>query len=136
MILIRDIDWYETDRDEAEILRCEDPFIHIIHNGERQIEETYLIRELIKGRRFVRRDGTRYIIGLSQKVAEVLKTPMEAWDNATATLDECHARNAQMRSKLHECDLAIDELQVWQIDVVTAPWWRRLLWVFTGVPRA
>lgn len=78
-----------------------------------------MAREIVRGRRFCRPDGTEVLIVLSEQAADVLGLQYEAWRELEQRA-EAHYRRA--------CTLD------WELrKIKKAGFWTRLKWVLTGV---
>lgn len=122
MIIIKNIDFIETDRDPYEILSTTIPYqpIHVVSNdGPETIDHT-ILRELIRGRRFRRpSDRKDMIIGVSEQAQDIIGIQYEAWDR----LDEECQKWSDRCSYLTNENKAIKETGLWN----------RIKFVFTGI---
>jgi hypothetical protein len=127
MIVVTDIQYYEVMGDEHAIYRAP---------GGRpcrtRTPEGYswklpeVIREDIKGRRFIRGDK-EIIVGLSDEVADVFHMQKAAWDYMESTITGLSQLQA---GTAHRLSLATDKLE----SLGSASWRQRLKWLFTGIP--
>ena len=123
MLIIKNIEFIETDRDPYEILSHQMSSYQAIEvmtdKGKDFIGGTEL-RELIRGRRFVRpSDGLDIMIGVSKQAQNVIGIQYEAWEN----MEESHnlaidkaTHTANKLAKLKKSNL-----------------WKRIKFVFTGI---
>ena len=81
MIVIKRIDFIETDQDPFEILSSTAPnhYVPVLENNEPEMISAYALTELIQGTRFRRPDGTNIIIGMSKQASDVIGIQYEAW---------------------------------------------------------
>ena len=83
MILIDKIEFINIDADQIELAHYKEPdypFLVGTEHGE-DIKTASVIRELVKGRRFRRSDGTDVVIGHSKDTGDILGLSYEAFDN-------------------------------------------------------
>jgi len=122
VLLIKNIEFIETDRDPYEIINLKSPYeaVEVLSNRGREVVSVNEIRELIRGRRFVRpSDNKDIIVGCSKKAEDVIGIQYEAWD----TLEkDCQAWSAKT-SKL------ISEIS----DIKKSGLFKRIKFVFTGI---
>ena len=121
MLLIKNIEFYETDRDPVQIIRQSGSYeaIQVISDRGGCVVPLSEVRELVYGRRFVRpSDGTDLVVGVSQQAQDVLGLQYEAWQNMSDALDTCQAASA-IKSREIE-------------DAKKATLWTRIKWVFNG----
>lgn len=70
MIVIKNIDFFETDMDPVEVYdNCVDP------------TQAEFCVELIKGRKFTRPDGEKVVVAASKQAQDVLGLLYEAWED-------------------------------------------------------
>ena len=91
-----------------------------------RICDAVITSEQVHGRRFTRRDGTEVYLGTSQAVADLIGIQFECWEYQAAENDRLQLR---VTSEWRRCKDLTAQLN----PIKQAPWWRRLLWVFTGV---
>ena len=122
MIVIKHIDFYQTAND-LNTIRCYE------HRENRWNELAFdacknnvnIKTELIKGRIFIRPDGTELIIGCSKQAADVIGIQYEAWDN----LQQEHLKAARARDDAYAHIRELSE----------ASFLTRLKWLFIGIQR-
>ena len=119
MIVIKNVEIFEVDRNPIEILSTTLPHQHVFPcSGDPVSVEVF--RELIRGRRFVRpSDGTDIVVGMSIQAEDVIGLQYEAWDEINNSLN-------YFRSSLAKSDSEIMRLK-------SARFWERFRWLFTGV---
>ncbi len=92
MILIKNIEFYETNQDPIEIVSHMMPYeaIEALSDKGDVVVPISEIRELIKGQRFRRSDGVDIIVGLTKQAQDILGLQYEAWDNMQKELEITH----------------------------------------------
>lgn len=127
MIVIKNIEFLEVDRDFWEIHHYERDHILVRENGAEAMAPVEVIRELIQGYRFMRPDGTEIYVGMSRQVADVIGIQYESWDNMQRELADSESRADRYAD---ECDMLTDLV----CDLVEANRRRlinRVKWYFT-----
>ncbi|MCP4408813.1 MAG: hypothetical protein GY807_13830 [Gammaproteobacteria bacterium] len=82
--------------------------------------------ETVRGRRYIRPDGTEIVIGMTEQAQDVIGIQYEAWENLQGMCDANRAesdRLVRVISKLQERFEAAECATVWD----------RIRWVFQGV---
>ena len=122
MIIITDLKFIQVDRDPYELVSLTGPYegIEVLsERGDTVVSATEL-RELIRGRRFVRpSDMTDVVIGLDKDTQDLLGLQYEAWENLQKQSDSyARAYNDTLDTlgKMKKANLL-----------------QRIKWVFTGV---
>ena len=122
MIIIKHIEFIETDRDPFEIIRQNMPYVGIpvITDEGEDIVECSLISELIKGRRFRRpSDNKDIVIGVSKQAQDVIGIQYEAW--ATEFKLRC-----SLEDRLSDSNRMLNYINNSSV-------FERFKWLFTGV---
>lgn len=79
MILIKDIKYYETERDIVELVHRDAPvFVGSEEGGT--VVNAEVLSEFVCGQKFVT-NGVEVVIGMSKEVRELLGMPLEAYAN-------------------------------------------------------
>lgn len=122
MILIKNIETIEIDRDPVEILKYNNPFQPVPVNGNTAMEPIEVIKEFVHGRLFCRpSDGKEINLGMTKQAQDVIGIQFEAWEYLENLLSEC--RNyANMKNQQIE-------------KIKSATFWKRLKWLFYGYSR-
>lgn len=84
MILITKIEYCQTDRDAYEIYHSDlyeksEPLFSCNSVSPRTPVSDSVVREVVRGRRFVRPDGLEVMVGMTEQAADVLGLQYEAW---------------------------------------------------------
>ena len=115
MILIKNIEFIQTDRNIAEIISCisdAKPYESILFIDDKQIDIKY-VHEIIRGRRFVRpTDNTDVYVGISKDASNILGLLYDSYEDY---------------QKLY--NKASDELR----DIKNANIWKRFKYLIFGV---
>ena len=122
MILVKKIEYIETDRDPIDIISMVRPNYPVRVGTEKgaKLVEVSEIHELIKGRRFVRPSTqTDIVIGMSKQASEVIGIQYETFDNMEESI-------AQLTSQQRVDRETLDKIK-------SASLLKRLTWLFTGV---
>ena len=128
MIVIKNIEFFETQRDTAELVYRTSLGHPAVCNSGATVPLNEVM-ELIKGRRFVRpSDGTDIIVGVSNQAAEAIGLMYEGWDNMEKEL------LSLLRSR-RKLDAEGIMLKSTLLKLKAATFWQRIKWVFTGVPK-
>lgn len=121
MILIKKIEYIETDRDPIEIVSMNRPdaFVPVLTDTGKEHIEVKEIIELVRGRRFCRpSDGLDIIIGMPKKVQDLIVIQYEAWDRMATENTNTHlALSAALRKTREDGK---------------ASFFTRLKWLFCG----
>lgn len=129
MILIKNIEMVEVDRDPYEILSTIHPYEAIsVYNGS-NIEhiEHEVFTELIRGRRFIRPDGKELIIGCSKQAEEVIGIQYESWENLMGLHESTREELYREKGKLLKAN---EELYA----IKQLGFFKRLVLLFKGYP--
>ena len=121
MIVIKSVEVLESERDVMQTQElCYDPRTFEIPFFDHKVEDVKVVRELIKGRRFVHPERRiDVVIGMSSKVGEILGLQYEAFEsmqNSIATLQETNSA-------------IFDEIE----EIRSFGFWKRLKCLFTGI---
>lgn len=100
MILVKNLEIIETDRDPMEIVSMHLPHDYIPVNGGEKAIPCKQLRELIRGRRFRRPDGKDMIIGMTRQVQDIIGIQYEAWDTLNEALDSYRIQARKYESAL------------------------------------
>lgn len=122
MILIKRIEWIETDRDPEEIIYYNRPDVSVLVDTEHGADtvEVSTVRELCYGRRFRRPGDLKEVcIGMSREAATLIGMQHEAWQGMEERLDAERMMTCRLQNELNT--------------VKTASFWQRLIWLFTGI---
>ncbi len=131
MILIKRIECVQVDGDMVSIMSHSPlsmPHFPVRNElGEEAFVDTReLHQELVRGRLFRRPDGTEVVIGMSEQCQDLIGLQYEAWDNTLNNVDRLMAREQALVKKNNQISQRL-------ADIHTAPWWRRLRWLFAGI---
>ena len=122
MIVITKIEFFETDRDPAEIARNTHPYEYINVNteqGAKEIVSQKITSEWISGNRFIRpSDGTDIVIGMSVQAQELIGIQYDSWLSMSNELSKYQT---------------INEIKEKEIESAKrATLWTRIKWVLKG----
>jgi hypothetical protein len=124
MIVVKNIDFLETDRDPVELLATT-PTHMPIWCGEEPVQHDALI-ELIRGRRFRRpTDGVDIVVGVSKQAQDVIGIQYEAWDNLQKAYDAEQRNHQRTTSEMYGYKSRVDEM-------LNSSFWQRLKWLILG----
>lgn len=119
MIVIKNIEYIETDKDPLEIISTKMPHNLVGYtNKDAPITVEYLT-ELIHGRRFVRPDGRTLYIGVSEQAQEVIGIQYGAWNTKEREMQEWVSAYQREKTK-------VDMYR-------SAKLWKRIKYLFTGI---
>ena len=121
MIVIKNVEFYETQKDPIEIVSQSGPYeaIEVLSERGNCIVPVSEVREWIYGRRFQRpSDGVDVVLGLSKQAQDVLGLQYKAWENMSAELCHYHCANHAYQKKIENAQKATV--------------WTRIKWVFSG----
>lgn len=128
MIVIKNIEVFETDLDLCEIVSYAPPGQLVFPSAGEEPVTIDALRELVRGRRFVRpSDGTDIIIGVSKQAADIIGIQYEAWG-------QLQERLGFLWFSLSKCNKECVRLETTIRSLEAAGFFKRLLWLF-GVKR-
>ena len=96
MIIITEIKTITVDRNQWMFSKTLDPsneFIAFDENNDPTITSVSTLNELIRGRRFIRQDGSEIILGYSKEIAETIGIEFEAWTVMKKFQEELYNKN-------------------------------------------
>lgn len=126
MIVIKSVEFLETNRDPIELLATTPPYSPVFYGPGPPIEQE-IFKELIRGRRFCRpSDGTDIIVGVSKQAGEVLGIMYEAWDNIEKAYNTEVSKHSITARELYKCKSSLAK-------ILNASFLQRLKWLFLGV---
>lgn len=94
MTIITAIELLETDQNYMEFRKqvlsnpCSTGDGYIVPETNFRME-----REIIQGRRFITRNGREFVIGMAKDVQEILKVPLDEFDNLSLKIDKLRTAN-------------------------------------------
>lgn len=100
MIVIKDVEVIETDRDLLEILTTTPPWKPIYLDEQYEAFDREIVSELVKGRKFVRPSGKEVVIGLTKKMQELLEIGMDCWDRVVEESEHINNQNYYLKKEL------------------------------------
>jgi hypothetical protein len=137
MIIITEAKIIETKESMDEIIftrRPNDPIRYKCEIGKEKIVPVSVIRESIKGRRFVRaRDNTDVIIGCSKQIQDIIGIQYESFDNI---IEELRLTNNLLMATSKEAAKNNNKIKGYELKIDyfnDASFWTRLKWLFFGV---
>lgn len=124
MLVIKRVEFFETDRDPLDVLYHSNPNLPVYGvNGTIEFE---LFRELIRGREFVRpSDGKRLVVGCSKEAQEVLGMMYEAWEEMQDRIESLEADKRHLTHFLGRVSQKLEEIR-------NETFWQRVKRVFRG----
>ena len=125
MIVIKSVEYIETEKDIYEIDSTENPLsvIPVTADGGIEYEEAAAVVEMLKGRRFRRpSDGIDIVVAPSVQSQEVLGLMYEAWDNMAEELHDAQSANIYHRNQLRGKETELKNR--------TGTFWKRLKHLF------
>lgn len=127
MIVIKNIEYYEVDRDEWRIHVMTEPHRAMPVNDGAAYVETDVLDELIRGNRFRRpSDGIDVCIGMSKEHQKLIGIQYEAWEGMSDNLYRASRDASKYKLELGRKKVFIGSLE-------SAGLWQRIKWVFTGI---
>jgi len=126
MILVKSIEIIETDQDPINIIHRNAPSTPIRVNNGKATALCSEISEMVRGRLFVRGDGTEITIGMTQDAQDVLGIQCEAWDNIQDAYNESQREYREAMRTASMFQLELEELS-------KTGFFGRLKMLFTGV---
>lgn len=108
MILIKKIEYLETDRDPFELISYGGPYgtVKVLSDKGAVAVPVSQVIELVKGRYFTRPDGIEINVGLSKQAAGVLGLQYEAWNSMEENLRIAERRLASAHRELSKAKTA------------------------------
>lgn len=123
MLIVKNIEIIEVDRDPWEIVSLTRPFqaIKVFNPGKNRPERIAenIFREMIQGQRFIRPDGQELLIGCSRQAEEIIGIQYEAWGNMSEVRE-------MTRGQLRKAEKELSDLK-------QLTFWKRLKALFTGI---
>lgn len=124
MLVIKRIEFFETDRDPLDVLYCSSPNVPV--DGVNGTIDFELFRELIRGREFVRpSDGKRLVVGCSKEAQEVLGMMYDAWAEMEDRIESLEADKRHLTNFVSVATNALEEIR-------DETFWQRVKRVFRG----
>ncbi len=124
MIIIKNIEFIETDCDPVELPTTTHPYSPVICGDEAIPHD--VLSELIRGMRFRRpSDGVYIVVGLSRQAQDVLGLTYEAWENLEEAYETERRNHAMTTSEMIRYRTKIKEME-------DSTFWKRLKLLFTG----
>ena len=130
MILIKSVDFIETDSDPYELYhKYADDKVFFVDPKELMKEVEYT-SEFVYGKQFRRpSDGKDIIIGVSKQAQEVIGIMYEAWETQAKRYDDLRkACDVERQYKYW----IINEFETYKNNIKQATFWQRLKWVIYG----
>ncbi len=128
MILVKNIEVVEVERDPWELLSLTKPYqaVEVFNPGKNVPEfiDTNVFREMVQGQRFRRPDGKELIIGYSKQVEEAVGLPFEIFKNMQDDIDDYRVTMRRQTDSINRYQSYISELG-------RAGFWKRIKYVFT-----
>lgn len=128
MILVRDIETVETNRDWCEIAHFDD--IPLNPYDESTPMNLELRKEFIRGREFVNSRGESIILGATGKVQEILGLPFQVFENMQNNLVYYMRQERTLQNTIANKDQEIQFLQQCLNNWKTMTLWERIKNVF------
>jgi hypothetical protein len=122
MILIKNIEYIEVDRDPWEIISKRDPYQSVMVNyGAECIPESIeCLTEFVHGRRFVNQSkGLDVVIGMTRDVQNLIGIQYEAWETQEEYITGLNTENQKLKH--------------WRRTICSASFFTRLKWLFSGI---
>ena len=127
MLVITNIDTLEVENDIAEIPHWDHDLSPAPH--DEVIKNESVKAEVVKGRRFIRPDGSEIMVAASVQSQKVLGLMYEAWESNTRLINNLHDTAMRLKFDLMVSRGAKDGLER-QLITHTSTFWKRLKHLF------
>ena len=125
MIVITEIKILETQHDWIEFAYSNLPQLKYTSPGELVADKEYFMKELVRGRRFIKPNGEEIVIGITNQASEILGILYESYDNMNRELISGMDELRSCRSYLSDCKYDLLDLSGW----IKISIWRKLYWL-------